>query len=277
MLAMDQTKEGMTPKLVHQLEYIEQSYWMRYYQNSGSITSYSTQIKGTLACAVPSCDILALNRVLGINSKEPLNQVDIDNILRFYQKAGSKRFFIQLSPFATTRDQIALLESNGFRHHNNWTKLYRKVDLSEKETNSMLKVRTIGMEDAELFGQIIFMSFDWDDSRLPFWLAASVGQHGYTHYVVEYEGKSIAAAALFVEGKFASMAFAGTLPQFRGLGAQTLLLQTRLNEAFTQGAEFITAETGEPTSDRPVKSYDNMIGMGFELAYLRQNWLFKFE
>ena len=71
----------------------------------------------------------------------------------------------------------------------------------------------------------------------------------------------------------ASMAFAGTLSAFRGMGAQGLLLKKRLIDAGHAGAKYITSETAQPQPDKEVKSYKNMIKFGFEIAYQRQNWL----
>ena len=121
------------------------------------------------------------------------------------------------------------------------------------------------------------MSFDWEDSRLASWLSSTVGQEGYKHYIVSWNGKDIAAGALFVGGPMASMAFAGTLAPFRGKGAQTLLLKTRMQDALKSGALFITAETAQHLDFQPVNSYLNLRKVGFELAYQRQNWLFDFN
>ncbi len=260
-------------EFIQQLEHVESKYWMKYYGGSEIFPSYLSVISGGLACAIPDVDILAMNRVVGLGARSPVDQADLNRIINFYRNAGSSRFFIQLPAVSATEELRSLLARNGFIHYNNWIKLFRRVSHADISVNPELSIRRIDQREADLYGQLIYMSFDWQDTRLAPWLASSVGQEGYHHYIVSKGGKAIAAGALFVDGYMASMAFAGTLEPFRGLGAQSLLLKTRLEDAVSAGAQYITAETAEHREDRPVKSYLNMVRFGFETAYLRENYL----
>lgn len=260
--------------IIQKLEQIECRYWMHYYTGNKNFSTYSSVLDKGLICAVPSVDVLAMNRVIGVGIRKKIEQSTLDHILNFYQKAGSSRFFIQL-PRAVAGRTKELLEKSGFHNYNEWTKLYREVKPTGlSDTN--LTIRKIDREEADLYGQLIFMSFDWQDSRLASWLASTVGVDGYQHYIVSKEGKAIAAGALYVEKEMASMAFAGTLQQFRGQGAQRLLLETRINEAYKLGAKVVTAETAKHSDQKEVMSFKNMLKVGFKTAYHRQNWLYKF-
>ncbi len=274
---MSVLEKALSTENVQILEQVECDYWMRYYQGSSVLPTYTTMINGGLACAIPSLDILAMNRVLGVGLTQPITQATIDQIRFFYEKAGSARYFIQLPPMIVNEELEFLLMANGFAHHNNWTKLYRRVVPLVLETNRELSIRKIDRSEADNYGQLIFMSFDWEDTRLASWLASTVGQNGYTHYIVSWKGRDIAAGALFVEGEMSSMAFAGTLEPFRGLGAQALLLKKRMLRAYALGAKLITAETSEDKKGRPVASARNMMKVGFDIAYQRQNWIYKFD
>ena len=77
-------------------------------------------------------------------------------------------------------------------------------------------------------------------------------------------------------GKCASLAFAGTLSNYRDMGAQSLLLQTRLYAARNSGCDYIMVETGEPLNNKPVASYRNMLRFGFHEMYKRPNWIYTF-
>lgn len=267
---------ALSRSFIGKLEHIECRYWMQYYRSSNHLKTYSSIIDGGVACAMPEVDVLAINRVIGVGSENTLSPGTLEHIIGFYRSAGSSRFFIQLPPVVANPETTQLLRSYGFRHHNNWTKLYREVHESAIETDPELNIRVIDESEAELFAQIIFMSFDWEDNRIIPWLASVVGTRGYRHYIVRKAGTAIAAGALFTDGEMASMAFAGTLAPFRGLGAQALLIKTRLNDALQAGATIVTAETAEETGGNKVNSYRNMIKHGFTHAYNRQNWLFEF-
>lgn len=262
-----------TLEAIHKLEQIECSYWLKYYRRDSIFTTYASIIGDGIMCAVPDVDVLAMNRAVGIGIKHPLDQSTIDHIINFYKLAGSSRFFIQLPPAAVNERTVGLLDEADFKCHNTWTKFCRRLGPVTVSDHDDLEISSVDEATSDLYSQVIFMSFDWTDSRLASWLASTVGTDGYQHYLVSKGGKAIAAGALYVEGEMASMAFAGTLEPFRGMGAQRLLLETRLNDAYRLGAKFITAETATQTTVQEVPSYRNMVKAGFEAVYHRQNWL----
>lgn len=262
--------------LVRELEAVESRYWQAYYQPVPHLKTFVTPVSGALACAIPSLDVLAFNRVIGLGQQSVLSTADLEAVIHFYKKAGSTRFFVQLPPQLVDELTACTLDQAGFVHHNHWSKLQRDTSPYRVVTNPALTIERISQDNASLFGEIIGQCFDWENPQLSELLSLAVGQRGYRHYVVRLEGEPIAAGALYVEGRMAAMAFAGTLAPFRGLGAQTLLLKTRIEEARSLGAEWICAETAQHSLEKPVKSYQNMCNAGFELAYQRQNWLYRF-
>lgn len=268
--------ESIDLQLATALEYSEAMYWSKYYQSKCQLKCYGSVIAGAFAGALPELNILAMNRVVGLGMEVPVRPIDIDSIIRFFNKSGSERFFVQVSPLAEQENLREMLREKGFQFHNNWTKLLRPAGrpLADVETN--LNIEKIGPDQSMIYGKIIFESFDWEDERLIEWIAQSVGKPGYHHYLVKDGSLAVAAGALHVVNSFASMAFAGTLPEYRGLGAQSLLLNTRILEAREMGCNYIISETAEDTPERPVASFRNMQRFGFETAYLRQNWIYEF-
>ena len=233
-------------------------------------------IGGAFAAAVPGIDILALNRVIGLGLNGRIESKSIDDIINFYKLAGSKRFFVQLSPFFKEADTELMLLMKGFQLRNRWAKLFRSTSGSIPSVASGLKVVPVDLSQAREYAEIIYNCFDWQDERLIDWLAQTVGMPGYRHYFATYHGITVAAAALHISGNTASMAFAGTLKEFRGLGAQGALLKARIEDARRAGCDYIISETGQDTPEKPVVSYRNMKRFGFEEAYLRKNWIFEF-
>lgn len=258
------------------LEFSEATYWKKYYEDSTPLNSYMSIIGGGFAGAIPDLDILALNRVIGLGVVQPITEKLLDNIIYFYQKAGSKRFFIQLVPQILDTMTVDLLKSKGFIHHNNWSKLVHDLNSVPHYNSSELRVRELSGKDSRLFGKIIYQSFDWEDEKMIDWLACTVGKEGYKHYAVYKEDVPVSVGAIHFMGKYASMAFAGTLPEYRGQGSQSLLLTKRLALAKEQKCRLAISETGQPMPDKPVKSFENMIKAGFKLVYQRQNWLYQF-
>jgi GNAT superfamily N-acetyltransferase len=259
--------------LAFTLEESEAIYWSKLYDSRGPLKCYARIISGAFAGAIPEVDMLAMNRVIGLGMEKEIKPEDIDNIISFFHNVGTKRFFIQVSPNIIQDDLKEILKEKGFWHYNNWAKLWRKADTILPKVKSELEVTGVRQSQAEVYGQIICASFDWMEPRMVPWLAASVGKPGYQHYFALHQGQPVSAAALHISGEYASMALAGTLPGYRGLGAQSLLLKTRITEAQRKGCQYIISETAEDKPDRPVTSYHNMKRFGFENVYLRENWI----
>lgn len=257
------------------LEEQEAIYWSKLYDNRGTLKCYANSLSGSFSGAVPEIDILALNRVIGLGITHPILPQTLDEAIHFYQKVGAKRFFIQLSPQVLNPELREILTKKRFRHHNNWAKLVRSSEVQVPVVESHLEVVRLTPAMAREYGALICNSFEWADDRLIDWLGASVGKPGYMHFAALNEGKTVAAAALHCAGDYAAMAFAGTLPEYRGMGAQSLLLQRRILEARKNGCRYILSETAENRPERPVSSYRNMIRFGFEEAYLRENWIWE--
>ena len=83
----------------------------------------------------------------------------------------------------------------------------------------------------------------------------------------------IAGAALYQHEGVADLWGAATIPEYRGRGAQGALMVRRINDAAAVGCRWLVSETVEETAENPNPSYHNMLRLGFEIAYLRPNYV----
>ena len=89
-----------------------------------------------------------------------------------------------------------------------------------------------------------------------------------------YDGDfPVATAGMFIDGEYAWLDFASTLPGFRGKGAQTALISRRLQDGYDAGCRYFTVETAEQKPGRDSPSFRNIGRAGFALAYLRPNYI----
>lgn len=228
-------------------------------------------ISGALVTALANIDILAYNRVIGLGLDAPVIPDTIDTLLDFYRRRGSPRCFVQIHPHAVPDTAGAMLEAHGFRHHNNWVKLCRRIDMPPRG-DTPLRVEEIGPDHAATFAAVITRSFEHPAALEPL-LAGAIGQPGYRAYLAFDGDEAIAAASLYVDGAVAHLAFAGTLPDRRGRGAQGALIARRLADAHDAGCEWMIAETAEDRPDHRVQSFRNMRQLGFRTAYARPNYI----
>lgn len=272
------TKELMNSdrRLTLALEETEAVYWSKYYYTDEKLPCFATVIAGAFAGSVPEVDVLAMNRVIGLGMSGEVKPKDIENIIKFYKTTGAKRFFVQLSPHVFQSDLPMMLRKAGFNIHNHWVKLMKKLNEPIALSPCGLRIERIADDyhQKQDYAHILYESFGWENPRLKMWLGKTFGQIGYRHYLAYQGDKPIAAAALHIMGGYASLAFAGTLPAYRGLGAQRALIELRLLEALEAGCDYIITETAVPTSANPAQSYKNMISHGFQEVYQRENWIY---
>ena len=76
-----------------------------------------------------------------------------------------------------------------------------------------------------------------------------------------------------VSADVAWLGFGCTLESHRNRGAQGALFARRIQDGLLLGCKWFVTETGEDTPDSPNPSYRNMLRTGFELAYLRRNYV----
>ncbi len=227
--------------------------------------------RSTCFSIVPCVDTLAFNRVIGMGITEPVTENKLDTVISLYRQADVPRFFIQLHPDSITPEIKQLLERKRFRHHNNWIKLFRDT-IPMPPVDTDLTVEEISPADASVFANILINSFEWSEF-LQAWAEGAVGRPGWRHYMAFDHHTPVATGALFVKGAYGWLDFASTLPQARGRGAQSALVERRVLDAAQQGCKWLVVETAEDTPEKPAPSFRNMIRHGFQVAYVRPNYI----
>jgi ribosomal protein S18 acetylase RimI-like enzyme len=139
-------------------------------------------------------------------------------------------------------------------------------------------VTALDAADGERFARVICLGFGMPlESPLPGWFAGLPAQAeaGFTVYGAWQGETLVAAASLFAANGVGTLAGAGTLPEYRGLGAQSALMARRMREAAALGCRLVTAETGTETPEKPNPSLHNMRRIGLTELYERRNWIWQ--
>jgi len=228
-------------------------------------------VGGALAAVYRSADVLALNRVIGLGTRQAPRGEHLDGLLALYRRAGVGRFFVQVAPAGRHEELVRRLRRRGFRQHNRWAKLVRGGGgVPRVETD--LRIERLPASKAALFGELFAPEVGWPPAAAR-WLAHTVGRADWRHYAAFDGDRVAAAAALFLSGSGAWLSFAATHPSYRRRGAQAALLAHRIRDASLAGASTLVVETGEDHPERPCVSFRNCLRAGFRVAYMRPNWL----
>lgn len=218
-------------------------------------------------------DVLYLNRIVGLGVDAASTEGQVEDLIRWYQEAGVTRFFVQLAPMASPRTLRHWLADRGLAHFNNWVKLWRTTEDVPRVVTD-LEIERVGAGRCHEFAAIVARSFGWPDATRS-WVAATVGRPAWRHYLALDGGVPVAGAALYVDGATGWLGFAATDASHRGRGAQSALVARRIADARALGVERLVVETAEDTEEGHAPSFHNLRRLGFDLAYLRPNYLWK--
>lgn len=274
--ARESNPHFFSPELALALEQIEVDVWGDLYrlatpEEGAGLGLHVSKHASATVFAASGLDVLGFNRVVGLGVTVPATEAHLDAVIARYEAAGVRRFFVQVSPAAMPPALFDWLRARGFVHYNNWVKLVRGVE-HPPEVETGLRIEEIGMERAETFGLIVAAGFGWP-SLVQRLLVRFVGRPGWRHYLA-YEGTTpVAAAGLYVDGAYGYLGPAATLSAYRGRGAQQALIARRIRDAAALDCSALVTETAEDRPGREAPSFRNMRRAGFEVAYLRPNYL----
>lgn len=139
---------------------------------------------------------------------------------------------------------------------------------SEKDNN--LSVRPINADEGPLWAETAAQGWaDFGDLNelMHNIVRVNAVRNGAHDFLVESEGKPIAAGELFIREGVALLAGASTIPEARRQGAQLALFNHRLQFAHQHGCDLVMI-VAEPGSS----SQRNAERNGFRIAYTRTKW-----
>ena len=270
----------MTPGLVAELERSELRAWSAVYRAAppAAVTACGLGIHDfppASAIWMSKIDLFDCNRVLGLGLAGPPEQRTVQEIIDTYERAMVPRFFVQLAPLVTVGPTITAVTDLGFAHHSNGVRLVRDVT-SPGPSSIKHRVEEIGPELGATFGEILCTGFGWN-AALGLAVTSMVGTPGWKFYLAYAHDRPVGTAILVIDGRIGWLGLAATLPEARGHGAQSALIARRILDARTAGCEVLSAETEEEGLAQVAPSYRNIVRAGFEVGYLRPNYLYQFQ
>jgi len=228
-------------------------------------------IGSVLVTMIPEYDHPLFNRILGLGVGQAATEAMLDEAIAFLQQAGCTNYIAQVSPLAQPAHLPEWLAARGLKPGRNWAKMYRGNDPAALIPTD-LRVEKIGKEQADAFADVTLPVWDMPPAGRPL-VKGNVGQPGWHHYLAFDGNKPVAVAAMFVKGETAWLGFASMLKKYRRRGGQGALFARRIQDGLALGCKWFVTETGEDTPEDPNPSYHNMLRSGFQLAYLRRNYV----
>jgi hypothetical protein len=131
-----------------------------------------------------------------------------------------------------------------------------------------LELRRVEAADGTTFAGVLNVGFGYaTEYARGAIFASAIEQPGWFHYLAYVDGVPAAAAAMFAFDGVADCFVASTLPEARGRGAQTALIQRRLADGAATGCTLATAQSVVTNA-----SPRNFARQGFRPVYRR--WIY---
>ena len=269
---------SIPPDQVRQLERHEMSCWRTWFMAPGPALIDALGLRfenlyGAQLAISSKLDHLLFNRVLGIGNEEPVSPAIVDRIIQTYIGSGVQRFFIQVSPVAEPKALTGWLKQRGFQMTEPWAKLHRgTAPPKELDFEPVIRLLTpADKESALAWGRIVQTAFEYPPETAE-WFAGLVDLARWRAYLAFEGDRPVGAAALFVNGDWASFEIGVVLPEAQHRGIHSALIARRLRDAIAAGCKVLTMETSAEKGQGRAQSFRNARRMGFELAYFRENW-----
>lgn len=232
----------------------------------------ATEIGGAMLLIAPGIPDTLFNRAIGLGVRRPATEADLEAVIAEFREAGSKNYWIHLTPTARPGSLQGWLDQRGFAlpARRSWVKMVRGVE-ALPEPDSDLEVGAARPGEESAAAEAIRSAFGMPPPFVP-WLAALARRPAWRLFVARRAARVVGGAFLFVDGARAWLGAAGVLEEFRRRGAHPALIALRIREAGAAGCTEVHTETGEPIGDEANPSLANMRRCGFMPLFSRLNF-----
>lgn len=210
------------------------------------------------------------NRVIGLTTQE---KGSIEPLVAWYAQHGIP-CRIDLCPYQADQDLLLSLAKHGLYQSRYDMILYGMPSPHISPLPPHIVVRTIHPQEVDLFSDLFVQGFlesheglDIDLRLCGEYVKGLYGRSGWHHYLAWVQETPAAIALLYIQDQIASLIAGTTVPQFRGRGCQTALIQQRSADAAHAGCTLLVTQTQVGTT-----SQHNMERAGLRLAYTRAIW-----
>ena len=214
------------------------------------------------------------SRVMGLGWTQPITDDLVARILNWYRTHGGSSVVFQVSPLVPQGDWESVLERAGFTAGGSWVKCIRDTSPPGNALTD-LQVRPLDESYGQRYAEVYWAGFEFEHPLFIEWMARQPSMNRWRTFGA-FDGDNLAAVgALFLNGEFAGMSGAATLPAFRNRGAQGALIAARIGAAAMEGCSWVISETGAESDGNQNPSLHNLHRQGFADLYERRNWRIK--
>lgn len=228
-----------------------------------------THLHGAIVVGASHVPNLHFNHVAGFGIDVPATEEALDALQIWYHQLNVP-FTLSVSPLAKPVELLHWLNERNFVQDRATAILYFADQLTSLQQTSFT-IQRVGADQALTFGQTLVEAFDLPPFMIE-WMAATVGQTGWHHYLVWEGDAAVAAGILQVHNRVGHLGWAATYLAHRGRGAHIALIMQRLHDAHELGCDLIAVDTNFDGTEGNNISLKNVQRLGFRLLYMRPDY-----
>ncbi|MBL0240958.1 MAG: GNAT family N-acetyltransferase [Chloracidobacterium sp.] len=212
-----------------------------------------------------------LTQTFGLGLFEDATDEHLDEIEAFFNERKAPVFH-EVSPM-TDPSLMELLSTRGYRPIELTSVMFRELDrlIEKRRRNESLTTRVISSDEIDLWARTSADGWATEHEGLADFMFSfgRIGAQckGAFPYLAELDGNPISTGSLFIYDDVCALAGASTIPAGRNQGAQTALLEDRLEFAAEKGCK-LAIMGASPGSQSQKNAQKN----GFKIAYTRTKW-----
>jgi hypothetical protein len=214
---------------------------------------------------------IGFNTVIGLGMRSPATVQQIERIQDWFASHGVHRFAIELSPAALPHELGAWLSRRRYRKRPGMAKFHRGAGLVGRPQTT-LRIREIGPERVRDWNRVLISVYPNHGPHL-LWAESRIGKPGWRHYVAFAGRTPVAVGAMYIADGVARLLDGVTTKMHRRRGAQSAMIARRLADGLDEGCRLFSSEAVTPSSHRSHVSHRNLMRAGFELAYVRTDYV----
>ncbi len=209
-------------------------------------------------CAVYTGDGLFSNRALALGLTAPIDDVDLDQIERFYA-SRDKRTEIELASLASPQ-LISRLSERGYQLRRFRHIFARSCRQPAPRADHGVEVEIVDDSNRDEWLSVLIEGFGYDDAgsieRVGEWNDALLATPGITALIGRRDGKAVGSASVLVDSSTAVLGGATTIPRHRRRGVHLTLIAARLGLAAAAGCDLavVTTDPGSTSARNSERS-----------------------
>jgi hypothetical protein len=252
---------------IARVEQAENDAFLTLYQAAATVAETGWQeIDGIWTVWSPHDDDPGYSCILNLNDA-PDPKAALARVEPAVRAGGATVLGIDAPPALAARLPEAELTDLGFVGDYQECIWVREIDAGETFVADS-RVSRVTPDERDTFARVLNAGYEVaEDSVRGTIFASTIGQPGWYHYLVDYDGEPGSASVLYVTRGVAQLFVATTMPAYRGRGGQQALIQRRLADGQAAGCDLATSQTVIDNA-----SPRNMARHGFEQLHLR--WIY---